>query len=151
MSRADALSFREIKSDSWSGAYLARQLRYMTELFAFGVQNGFCSENPFAGVTGGKDWNPKRHFFVTRSVIAKVLGHCQDDRDRLAVALGRFGGLRVPSEILGLTFGDFGQGVIRVHANTKTGIREVPFFLEIRAIFDRLGKRVSSEKTRYTT
>ena len=71
---------------------------------------------------------------------------CRDDRDRLLLALARFGGLRIPSEIRHLRYCDFVDNVIRIHQDTKTGAREVPFFGEIREIFERivvnLGKNV---------
>jgi len=67
---------------------------------------------------------------------------CRDDYDRLLLALARFGGLRIPSEVQHLRYCDFTESVIRIHEDTKTGAREVPLFGEIREIFDRvkLGK-----------
>ena len=64
--------------------------------------------------------------------------HCRDDYDRLLLALARFGGLRIPSEVRLLRFGDFKENVILIHPETKTGAREIPLFGEIREIVDRI-------------
>jgi len=45
-------------------------------------------------------------FFVTRDMAEKVLDACIDAQWRLLFALSRFGGLRCPSEHLGLKWGD---------------------------------------------
>jgi len=64
--------------------------------------------------------------------------HCRDDYDQLLLALARFGGLRIPSEVRLLRFSDFKENVILIHPETKTGTREIPLFGEIREIIDRI-------------
>ena len=50
--------------------------------------------------------NPSRFYFITREEAQKVLDACPDAQWRLLFALSRFGGLRCPSEHLGLRWGD---------------------------------------------
>ncbi len=50
--------------------------------------------------------NAKRLYFITREEAAKVLEACPDAQWRLLFALSRYGGLRCPSEHLGLKWGD---------------------------------------------
>ena len=76
-------------------------------------------------------------------MIYKVMSCCRDVHDRLVLALARFGGLRIPSEIRNLRYSDFANDVIQIHRETKTGAREVPLFGEIREIFDRLLTQVN--------
>jgi hypothetical protein len=63
---------------------------------------------------------------------------CRDDYDRLLLALARFCGLRISSEVKGLRFCDFTDTEIRIHQDTKTGARTVPLFAEVRGIYDRV-------------
>ena len=135
----DAAKFVAQKQGQLAGTTILRELRRWKNLFAFAEKNGFCTLNPFEELRAGKSDNPSRQFFVTRSSISEVLRYCRDDYDRLAIVLGRFGGLRVPSEIRGLTFGDFSDDQIQIHEDTKTGARIVPLFAEIREIFERIG------------
>jgi hypothetical protein len=84
------------------------------------------------------DVNLSRQVYVDREMIERVMEHCRDDYDRLLLALARFGGLRILSEIRHLRFCDFTGQVIQIHRDTKTGAREVPLFGEIRAIVARI-------------
>jgi hypothetical protein len=116
----------------------SRELRRCRTIFRFAVEGGALSVNPFDKVPIRVDVNLSRQVYVDRSMITKVMEHCRDDHDRLILALARFGGLRIPSEIRQLRFCDFTENVIRIHKETKTGAREVPLFGEIREIFGRL-------------
>jgi site-specific recombinase XerC len=117
---------------------VSRRIRYCRTIFDFAVSAALLSKNPFVGVKSSVEVNEERHVYVDRETIHKVMACCRDDHDRLLLALARFGGLRIPSEIRHMRYSDFTENVIRVHKNTKTGAREVPFFCEIRKIFDRI-------------
>jgi integrase len=95
--------------------------------------------------------------FVTREVIEKVLAECPDAQWRLIVALSRFGGLRCPSEHLGLRWCDVKEERDRmVIRSPKTehheggGEREVPLFPELVTAFAHVWKEVPAG-TRLTT
>jgi len=107
-------------------------------LFQFAVKQGILSSSPFDFRVERVDTDESRWRYVAPGTILKVLNSCLSDYERLAIALGRFGGLRVPSELLSLRFRDIDGEVIRVADDTKTGFREVPLFPEIRVVFNRL-------------
>jgi integrase len=83
--------------------------------------------------------NPDRFYFVSREEAERVLDACPDAQWRLLFALSRFGGLRCPSEHLGLRWGDidWARGRMTV-TSPKTehhpggGSRMVPLFPELR-------------------
>jgi integrase len=96
--------------------------------------------SPFAGM---KDCavrcNKERDYFVTREESKRVLDACADNESRLIFALGRFGGLRCPSELLRLRWPDidWSRGRITVHSPKTEQYEEkaqrvVPLFPELR-------------------
>jgi hypothetical protein len=66
-------------------------------------------------------------------MAAKVLGACPDADWRVIFSLARWGGLRCPSEVLGLRWDDvdWAAGRLRIES-PKTGLRFCPMFPEIR-------------------
>ena len=96
-------------------------------------------ENPFADLPSAVKGNASRYHFVTRDDADKVLAACPDAQYRLLFALSRFGGLRCPSEHLGLRWGDIDWDRNRMtvrspkteHHEGKES-REVPLFPELR-------------------
>ena len=107
-------------------------------IFKFAVDAEWLLKNPFVGISGSAEVNLDRQVYVDRKTIYRVMEHCRDDHDRLLLALARFGGLRIPSEVRLLRFSVFTENAILIHRDTKTGAREVPLFGEIREIFDRI-------------
>jgi len=63
--------------------------------------------NPFAEMRGLQvASNPKRDAYVERDTIRRALDACPTLEWRLIIVLGRFAGLRLPSEIVGLRWSD---------------------------------------------
>jgi integrase len=62
--------------------------------------------NPFADLVAAVRGNPKREHFIKPAVAEKVLAACPDASWRLLFALARWGGLRIPSEPLGMMWQD---------------------------------------------
>ena len=89
-------------------------------------------------VRRGQRTNDERQYYVERSIINEVLSGCTDDFERLIIVLARYGGLRIPSEIRKLRYGDFTDTLIKIHKDTKTGARDVPLFREVKEVFGRL-------------
>jgi integrase len=93
--------------------------------------------NPFADLRGGNLANPDRAFNVTGDMAAKILDACAGEW-KLIFSLLRYGGLRCPSELMGLTWNDvlWGQDRIIVHS-PKTArhrgheSRVIPIFPEL--------------------
>src|SRR5262249_173985 len=62
--------------------------------------------NPFADLKSTVRANPDKFYFVTRAEADAILKACPDNQWKLLFALSRYGGLRCPSEHLGLLWGD---------------------------------------------
>ncbi len=76
------------------------------QLFTAAKRQRLISENPFADLVAAVKANPKRFYFVTQLETEQVLDACPDAQWRLLFALARYGGLRVPSEVLKLRWRD---------------------------------------------
>lgn len=76
------------------------------QYFRAAVRRKLLAENPCQDLVAAMRRNDKRFYFVTQEEAQKVLNECPDAQWRLLFALSRFGGLRCPSEHLGLRWGD---------------------------------------------
>jgi len=109
------------------------------QFFKAAVKRRLITANPFDD-TGPCSIieNRDRDRFVTREEAAKVLEACPDAQWRLLFALARFGGLRVPSEPLGLRWQDVdwehSKFKVRSPKTERKGkpFRWVPVFPELR-------------------
>ncbi|MCW5756975.1 MAG: site-specific integrase [Phycisphaeraceae bacterium] len=63
-------------------------------------------ENPMAGLRGGSEANSERTRYITLEDTQRVLDACPDARWRAIFGLCRYAGLRCPSELAGLTWGN---------------------------------------------
>jgi hypothetical protein len=136
--RSDVERFADFCIDVLSPCTVFRGLGTCRIIFRYAVELGIISRNPFSQVRRGQRTNEFRQYYVERETINKVLTACENDFERLIIVLARFGGLRIPSEIRHLRYGDFTDTVIKIHQDTKTGAREVPLFREIKEVFRRL-------------
>jgi integrase len=76
------------------------------QFFRAAVRKGLIPSNPLAELVAAVQGNPKREYFVTREQTEKILKACPDAEWRLLFALCRYGGLRCPTEVLGLRWVD---------------------------------------------
>ena len=136
---ADADQWRKYLQESGlSEATVSRRVGVAKHLFRLAVRWKLISQSPFADVRAGGQVNPARMFFVTQDMTQKVLDACPDVQWKLLFALSRYGGLRCPSEHLGLRWGDIDWERSRflVHS-PKTehlvggGKRWIPIFPEL--------------------
>ena len=131
------------------------------QLFRAALRKRMIAENPFGDMKGcSVQANKSREYFVTVLEAAKVLQACPDHEWRLIFALCRFGGLRCPSEVLMLRWGDvdWEQRKLLVRS-PKTEHHEgkesrlVPIFPELRpyldAAWDEVGDGVEFVISRY--
>lgn len=130
---------RYLKSkEQLATATISRRLVTCRSLFADAVKRKCISENPFADIKGGSQANSSRQRFIDRQTIGRIMEACPDAEWRLLVALARFGGVRVPSEAVGLRWSDIDWARNRVRiASPKTEhhvgheSREIPLFPEL--------------------
>ncbi len=108
-------------------------------IFRHAIKRGFAVTNPFQEIVSCTRGNPKRQFFVESSVIYDCIEQAPCIDWETIIALCRFGGLRCPTEVIGLMWNDVnlpaGEMVIRAPKTEHTatgGVRVCPIFPELR-------------------
>lgn len=119
--------------ERYAVATVSRLIKFAKQFYNVAKKEKLLTETPFDDIRSGSMANPSRVRFVSREEIAQVISKCPDVEWRLIVSLARFGGLRCPSEVFGLTWGDIDWQDNKFNVNsTKTGFRIVPLFPELR-------------------
>ena len=134
-----------------SESTFSRELKAYRGIFRKAVKGKFIQENPFDDIKGGKVVDESRKKYIPAARIEAILERLTEPKDaelRFAVALARFAGLRMPSEIKDLTFEsfDFETGYLHICEDTKTGARRVPLFTGVRREFERFRATVATEE-----
>ena len=124
-------------------ATVAKWCQYARHFMAVAQRRKLIAENPFAHIKAAVRGNPARRVFVSAADVRKVIDAATDPQWRLLIALGRWGGLRIPSEALALTWADVDleNGRFTVRASKTEhheggGVRVVPIFPELRPFFE---------------
>jgi integrase len=115
------------------------------QFFKAAVRHRLIDQNPFADLVAAVRRNQKRYYFISREDAQRVIDACPDAQWRLLFAMARYGGLRIPSEALRLTWGDvdWERGRITVHS-PKTEhhpggeSRQIPLFPELRPYLEEI-------------
>jgi integrase len=113
------------------------------QFFHAAVRRRMIVANPLADLRSTVQPNHSRFYFVSRDEAQCVLEACPDEQWRLLFALSRYGGLRCPSEHLGLRWCDLNWERARMTVTSpKTehhpggGSRVVPLFPELRPFLE---------------
>jgi len=125
--------------EHYAEATASRTLKRARQFFAAAIDDELIAVNPFARIKPGSMKNVRRLYFIPATDAQKLLENALDDDWRAIIALARFGGLRCPSEVLALTWGDvdWTKGKFLVRASKTEhhehrGERWVPLFPELR-------------------
>jgi integrase len=136
-------------ADEWAAALrkdyapatVATFVKKARQMFRHAVRKRLLTESPFASVRAPSQVNKAREEFVSRETIAKVIEAAPNLEWRVIIALARYGGLRTPSETLGLqwSYVDWERGRLIVFSPklerlASGGFRTIPLFPELRAI-----------------
>ena len=135
---ANADDFRRHVRGLYSEAYTAKMIRVCKAVFRDAARRKLIDASPFVDTRTGSQRNESRRRFIDRETIDKVIAAAPDARWRLIIALARYAGLRMPSELAGLRWDDVlwheGRMMIR---SPKTAHHEghasrvVPIFPEL--------------------
>jgi integrase len=107
LSHADAEGYRgQMLGRDLRQATVHRRLGHARQMFEDAVRLGHTAENPWRHVRVRAGDPSERRAYVPVPDARRVIDHCPNVWWRLLVALGRFGGFRVPSEAFSLTWGD---------------------------------------------
>lgn len=110
-------------------------------VFARAVRWELLLRSPFASIKPGPQVNADRQRYISLADLDRILSACPSDRWRIVFGMARLAGIRVPSELAGLTWGDVnfetGRMTIRSpktahHADGQS--RVVPMVPRLRAI-----------------
>lgn len=112
---------------------ISKEIKRAKEFFEAALAKKLPAENPFAKQKCPAQVNNEREYFVTRDEIAKVLDACPNNEWRLLTVMGRFLGLRIPSEIRNMTWDDVNweQRQITIWSPKKKDSRTCPIFPEV--------------------
>ena len=126
-------------------ATVAKRVHVARCIFRKAVRWGMVPTSPFAELRAGSQANPARSFHVPREWMGAILAACPGDEWRAIVGLGRYAGLRIPSELVCLTWGDvnWDRGILTVRspkteAHAGGAVRMVPIASELRPILQAL-------------
>lgn len=139
---------KAIADSGLAPATVAKRVHVARAIFKRAVRWGLIPTSPFADLRAGSQANPDRSVYIPRDTIAAVMEACPDDQWRAIVALSRYAGLRCPSEVVGLRWGDVNweRGRLTVRSPKTAGheghaARVVPIAPELRpillALFDQ--------------
>ena len=124
LTEADAKAFLEhLRKRELAPCTVARRIRRVKSIFAFGVKKKFLAADAFAGIKAQATLPEDRKACVTVDDTEKLLAAASPTW-RTIIALCRFAGLRCPSEVFRLTWADVNFATNRMTIpNMKTGSR----------------------------
>lgn len=111
------------------------------QFFKDAVEREILIKCPFAKIKGGSQKIPARQRFISREPVERAMDKAIDLEWKLIIAFSRYGGVRVPSEILALRWSDIDWKDNRIHIRaSKTEhhvgreARDIPLFPELRPL-----------------
>jgi integrase len=129
---------RDKNRSTMADATVRRRTGKAKQFFAEAMERGLIDSNPFAKLPSHVTANTKRQFFVPAEWIERCIEAAPDGTWRTILALARYGGLRVPSELLRLKWTDVNlpEGRMIIHASKTEhhgagGVRVCPIFPEL--------------------
>ena len=103
---ADGDAFLVWLKQNYASTTAARTFRRGRQFFRAAVRAKLITENPFDGVKTPSEVDASKQVFISKEDTLKVIAECPTIDLRLIVALARYGGIRVPSELVNLTWED---------------------------------------------
>jgi integrase len=133
------------EGEGLSPAQVNRSCGYASQIFQAAIKARLITENPFEEVEKGNLTNKEKFYFVSNQEFEQLIECVPRWQVRLALALGRYAGIRLPSEAVRLRWEDvhFGNGteqdpgymmienVKTKHHPTVSEYRKVPIFPEL--------------------
>lgn len=149
ITEGDADGFLQwMQEKQYAQATIGRCVKRARQFFKAALRGKLVVNNPFAEVKAASNPDKSRQAFISLDTIARVIDAAPDYEWRLLIALSRYGGLRCPSEHLGLRWSDIAWDRDRflVHAPkqehlTTGGDRWVPIFPELRPFLQEAFER----------
>jgi integrase len=122
-------------------ATLSKRVKISSMIFGRAVKWGLIQTNPFGEIKAGSQVNRERSFYVTEEAAQALIAASPSHAWRCTIALARFAGLRIPSELLALRWADIDferrRMLVRspkTQADAGQGERVVPIVPQLMAI-----------------
>ena len=134
-------------------SYINKVLKTSRQAFAYAVADRVISENPLQCRSVAETKDCERDYEVTRAMTVQML-KASPYKYELVIALARFGGLRCPSELVGLKWPDIdwdqNRFTVRSPKTEHFGKAErvVPLFPELVPYLEQARSRSRSKKGR---
>lgn len=136
-------------------ATVSKRVRVAKAIFTKAVKWGLIPVNPFGELRCGSQSNPERAVYVSTESIQAIMAGCPDDQWRGIIALSRYAGLRCPSEVVALKWGDVNweRGRLTVRSPKTAGheghaMRIVPIAPELHRSFNVCSMLLSRDRKR---
>lgn len=144
--------FKAAQLETHGEATVCGTITKLRTIFNWAVKKGWIQESPMIGVSRGSFVNRQNDRFIKAEEYRRLLEYCPCLEWRVILALARYGGLRCPSEVLRLRWGDinWAEGSLTVtspkteHHKGKES-RVIPLFPEIKEELNELYFRDESE------
>ena len=145
VTEADAEKYQVFLSlqEKLSDATVARDCKRCREIFDYAKKSRIIRDNPFATLKLPSQENKERMFTVTPEMATKVLDACPSLEWKLIFAMARYGGIRMPSELVKLRWQDilWSENKIIVHspktAHQGKPTRIIPLFPELKPLLEQ--------------
>ncbi len=141
ISAADADAWRAwlVTDQQLAPGTISRRVKGARTVWRLAIRWKMASENPFDGIKAGPQSNETRKRFIDHETINRVIDEAPDAKWRLIIALARYAGLRIPSELADFRWRDvnWAEGFMMI-TSPKTAhhegkaVRTVPIFKELR-------------------
>ncbi len=121
-----------------------QHIKRCRQMMRAAIDDRLVEINPFVGIKIDLRSDGTKNRFIDAAAAVAILDSCPDQESRTLFALCRFGGLRCPSEVLGVRWSDIqwdrGRFKVRSPKTEKAGKGEriVPLFPELRTELDSL-------------
>ena len=133
---------KALQDSKLAKATVSKRVRTAKAIFRKAIRWQLIASSPFADLRAGAQHNPDRAHYIAPETILALLAACPDDQWRAIIGLVRFAGLRCPSELVGLRWGDvsWDRGRLTVRSPKTAGhgeghaVRVVPIAPELRPI-----------------
>ena len=145
ITQADADKYQVFLSvqEKLSDATVARDCKRCREVFEYAKKSRIIKDNPFASLKLPSQENKERMFTITSEMATKVLDACPSLKWKLIFAMARYGGIRMPSELVKLRWQDilWSENKIIIHspktAHQGKPTRIIPLFPELKPLLEQ--------------